>query len=195
MDIGFLRIMPNMVLVSPANGVELELALNFAAQSKHPVAIRYPKEEVNDGIYPEIFSQPFELGKSVTVRSGKDKIAVVTCGSVINEALKAADALKADNIDITVINARFVKPLDEKIISLLPGGNSIITVEDHYTAGGFGSAVLEAAAAAGADIAKIKVLAVSDEFVATDKRDAQIARCGIGAQGIIDAVKKITKAH
>jgi 1-deoxy-D-xylulose-5-phosphate synthase len=195
LDIGFLRMMPNMVLIAPANGVELELALRFAAQSKHPVAIRYPKEEVNDGLCPEIFSQPFELGKSVTARQGKDKIAVIACGSVINEALKAADALKADNIDITVINARFVKPLDEKIISLLSGGNSIITVEDHFTAGGFGSAVLEAAAAAGADIAKIQVLGVSDEFVATDKRDAQIARCGIGAQGIIDAVKKITKAH
>jgi 1-deoxy-D-xylulose-5-phosphate synthase len=195
MDIGFLRMMPNMVLIAPANGVELELALHFAAQSKHPVAIRYPKEEVNDGICPEIFSQPFELGKSVTVRNGKDKITVIACGSVINEVLKAADALKADNIDITVINARFVKPLDEKIISLLSGGNSIITVEDHFTAGGFGSAVLEAAAAAGADIAKIQTLGVSDEFVATDKRDAQIVRCGIGAQGIIDTVKKIAKAH
>ena len=195
MDIGFLRMMPNMVLVSPANGVELELALHFAAQSKHPVAIRYPKEEVNDNICPEIFSQPFELGKSVTARQGKDKIAVIACGSVINEALKAAEALKADNIDITVIGARFVKPLDEKIISLLSGGNSIITVEDHFTAGGFGSAVLEAAAAAGADIAKIRVLGVSDEFVATDKRDAQIARCQIGAQGIIETVKKMAKAH
>jgi 1-deoxy-D-xylulose-5-phosphate synthase len=195
LDIGFLRMMPNMVLIAPANGVELELALHFAARSKHPVAIRYPKEEVNDGICPEIFSQPFELGKSVTVRSGKDKIAVIACGSVINEAFKAADVLKADNIDITVINARFVKPLDERIISLLSGGNSIITVEDHFTAGGFGSAVLEAAAAAGIDSAKIKVLGVSDEFIATDKREAQFVRCGIGAQGIIEAVKKLTKAH
>ncbi len=195
MDIGFLRMMPNMVLISPANGVELELAMRFAAEAGRPVAIRYPKEEVNDDICPEIFSQPFELGKSVTAKSGKDKIAVIAYGSIVNEALKAAESLKADNVDITVINARFAKPLDEKIVSLLKADNSIITVEDHSTAGGFGSAVLEAAAAAGTDTAKIRILGVGDEFVQPDKRDAQIARLGIGAEGIAGAVKKLIKTH
>jgi 1-deoxy-D-xylulose-5-phosphate synthase len=157
--------------------------------------IRYPKEEVNDGICPEIFSQPYELGKSVTAKNGKDKIAVIAYGSIVNEALKAAQSLKADNIDITVINARFAKPLDEKIVSLLRADNSIITVEDHSTAGGFGSAVLEAAAAAGADAVKIRILGVGDEFVQPDKRDAQIARLGIGAEGIAGAVRELIKAH
>ncbi len=195
MDIGFLRMLPNMVLIAPANGVELELAMRFAAESKSPVAIRYPKEEVNDGICPEIFSQPFELGRSVTAKNGKDKIAVIAYGSIVNEALKAAESLKADNIEITVINARFAKPLDEKIVSLLRTDNSIITVEDHSIAGGFGSAVLEAAAEAGVGVSKIRILGVGDKFVQRDKRAAQLADSGIGAEGIADAVKKIIKAR
>jgi 1-deoxy-D-xylulose-5-phosphate synthase len=194
-DIGFLRMLPNMVLIAPANGVELELAMRFAAESKSPVAIRYPKEEVNDDICPEIFSQPFELGRSVIAKNGKDKIAVIAYGSIVNEALKAAESLKADNIDITVINARFAKPLDEKIVSLLKTDNSIITVEDHSIAGGFGSAVLEAAAEAGVDVSKIRILGIGDKFVQRDKRAAQIADLGIGAEGIGDAVKKIMKAR
>ncbi|MBU2596988.1 MAG: 1-deoxy-D-xylulose-5-phosphate synthase, partial [Planctomycetes bacterium] len=195
MDIGFLRMMPNMILIAPANGVELELAMRFAAESQGPVAIRYPKEEVDDSICPEVFSQPFELGRSVTVKNGKGKIAVIAYGSIVNEALKAAQSLKADNVDITVINARFAKPLDEKIISLLRADNSIITVEDHSAAGGFGSAVLEAAAAAGADTAKIRILGVGDKFVQPDKRAAQIAGLGIGVDGIAGAVKEIVEAH
>lgn len=195
MDIGFLRMMPNMILIAPANGVELELAMRFAVEAGRPVAIRYPKEEVDDSIYPEVFSQPFELGRSVTVKNGKGKIAVIAYGSIVNEALKAAESLKADNVDITVINARFAKPLDEKIVSLLRADNSIITVEDHSTAGGFGSAVLEAAAAAGANTAKIRILGVGDKFVQPDKRAAQIAGLGIGVDGIAGAVKEIVEAH
>ncbi len=195
MDIGFLRMMPNMVLISPANGVELELAIRFAAESEHPVAIRYPKDEVNDGSYPEVFSQPFELGKSVTVKCGKDDITVIAYGNMIFEAIKAAEILKTDNIDISVINARFAKPLDEKIISLLKAGNSIITVEDHSVSCGFGSAVLEAATAIGADTAKIRVLGVNDKFVQADKRNAQIALLGIGAEGIVETVKKLIRTH
>ncbi|MFA5292695.1 MAG: 1-deoxy-D-xylulose-5-phosphate synthase [Phycisphaerae bacterium] len=195
MDIGFLRMMPNMVLIAPANGAELELAMRFAVEAERPVAIRYPKEEVNDALYPEVFSQPFELGKSVTVKHGKDDITVVAYGSMIFEAIKAAEILKTDNIDVTVINARFAKPLDEKIIALLRAGSRIITVEDHFASCGFGSAVLEAASAAGADTAKIKVLGISDEFVQINKRELQIADSGIGAEGIVEAVKKLVKTH
>jgi len=191
MDIGFLRMMPNMVLISPANGIELELAMRFAVKSKNPTAIRYPKEEVKDDLYAEVFSQPFEIGKSITVKSGKSNTVILAYGSMVFEALKAAETLKTDNIDVTVINARFAKPLDNKIISLLNADNNIVTVEDHYTACGFGAAVLEAAAKAGADTAKISVLGIEDEFVQVDKREFQIANSGIGAANIVETVKKL----
>jgi len=200
MDIGFLRMMPNMVLVSPANGIELKGALKFAARSACPVAIRYPKDYVDDSICAEIFSHPFEMSKSVVLRQGTDRLVLVAYGSVVMEALKAAEILHrtpygvaADNIDITVINARFAKPIDEKIISLLTNGFSIITVEDHAAACGFGSAVLEAAAKAGLDTAKITVLGVDDEFIQAGRRAEQFKQCGLTAQKIAEAAKKIIK--
>jgi 1-deoxy-D-xylulose-5-phosphate synthase len=191
MDIGFLRMMPNMVLISPANGIELKGALKFAFDSNMPVAIRYPKDYIDDSVRNEVFSQPFEMGKSIILRQGRDKLVLVAYGSMIIEALKAAEVLTSDNIDITVINARFAKPIDEKIISLLAAGFSIITIEDHAVAGGFGSAVLEAAAKAGLDTAKIKVLGVDDKFIQADKRTEQFNQCGLSAQKIVETVKKI----
>ncbi len=191
MDIGFLRMMPNMVLISPANGIELKGALKFAVESTCPVAIRYPKDYVDDSACAEIFSHPFEIGKSVILRQGKDKLVLVAYGSMAIEALKAAQILTSDNIDITVINARFAKPIDEKIISLLADDFSIITVEDHAAACGFGSAVLEAAAKAGLDTAKITTLGVSDKFVQADKRAEQLKLCGMNAQKIAETAKKV----
>jgi 1-deoxy-D-xylulose-5-phosphate synthase len=191
MDIGFLRMMPNMVLISPANGIEMELAMEFAKDCDKPVAVRYPKEDVQDDILSKVFSQPYELGKSLILKEGKSKIAILAYGSMVFEALKAAETLKADNIDATVINARFAKPLDDKIISLLNADNTIITVEEHYTACGFGAAVLEAAANAGARTDKIRVLGISDQFVGIDKRENQIKSVGIGAENIIRAVKDL----
>jgi 1-deoxy-D-xylulose-5-phosphate synthase len=191
MDIGFLRMMPNMVLISPANGIELKGALKFAAESACPAAIRYPKDYVDDSLCPEIFSRPFEMGKSIVLRQGRNKLALVAYGNMAIEALKAAQALTSDNIDITVISARFAKPIDEKIVSLLADGLCIITIEDHAAAGGFGSAVLEAAAKAGLDTAKITVLGVDDKFIQADKRTEQLKQCGMSAQKIVEAVRKI----
>lgn len=191
MDIGFLRMMPNMVLVSPANGIELKLALKFAVQSNMSVAIRYPKDYVDDSACREVFSQPFEMGKSIILRQGADKLVLAAYGSMAIEALKAAEILTSDNIDITVINARFAKPIDEKIISLLTDGFSIITIEDHAIACGFGSAVLEAAAKAGLNMAKVTVLGVDDEFVQADTRAGQLEKCGLSAKKIADSAKKI----
>ena len=195
MDIGFLRMMPNMILISPANGIEIELALRFAVESKNPVAIRYPREYVNDDLYHNVFSQPFEEGRSVTVKRGDSNIVILAYGSMVFEALKAAETLEAEDIDVTVINARFAKPLDDRIISMINADNIIVTVEDHYMACGFGSAVLEAATKAGADTAKIKVLGIGDEFVQVDTRDLQIADSGIGAANIAETVRKLIKAE
>jgi len=193
MDIGFMRMMPNMILISPANGIEMDAALKFANDCQMPVAIRYPKEDVQDDILPGVFEQPYELGKSLVVREGKSKIAIVAYGSTVFEALKAAQSLKADNIDVTVINARFAKPLDNKIISLLNADNTIITVEDHYTACGFGSAVLEAAASAGARTDKIITLGIGDVYVQMDNRQGQLEACGIDAQNIINRIKNVER--
>lgn len=198
MDIGFLRMMPNLVLVSPADETEIKAALAFALDSGKSVAIRYPKDTVPDDTYDlEACKKPFELGKSVTVRQGESDIVIVALGSVLVEALKAADILAARGIKVGVINARFAKPIDENLISLLNEQKTIITVEDHGLSCGFGSALLELAAnkalqSSGAKSpGKIITLGGPDEYVEVETRSRQCDQIGISAEGIVETVKKI----
>jgi 1-deoxy-D-xylulose-5-phosphate synthase len=194
-DIGFLRMMPNMVLVAPADELELKLALQFALRQNRPVALRYPKDLVpSEEFDRSACAQPFELGKSVVVRKGADSpIAIVAYGSVLTEALLAAGTLEQDGIDVDVINARFAAPIDERIVSLLAEGKAIITVEDHARACGFGSAVLETAAVTfPRPIAKqIAVLGMPDRFIKHDSRNAQLMQAGISADKIAQTAKEL----
>ncbi len=194
MDIGFLRILPNMVLVSPADDVELKLALQFALSINKPVCLRYPRDIVpSDDFDRTACAEPFELGKSVVVsRSPQAAIAIVAYGSVLTFALEAAELLKQDDIAVDVINARFAAPVDDKIISLPAQGKGIITVEDHGLACGFGSAVLELAAQkiTNGKIA-IRTLGMPRSFLRHDSRSAQLGQAGINAENIAQAAREM----
>ena len=195
MDIGCLRMMPNMVVAAPADGQEMKLALEFALGADKPVALRYPK----DLIPPEqpersACAEPFELGKSVVVREATDSaLAIVAYGAVLTEAIKAAEILQSEGIGVDVINARFAAPVDEKIISLLEKGKAIMTVEDHRLTCGFGSAVLEAAAVNLPDhvVKKIAVIGMPGRFIKHDSRGAQLMQAGINADEIAQKAKNM----
>jgi 1-deoxy-D-xylulose-5-phosphate synthase len=195
MDIGFLRMMPNVLLVGPSDGGELEAALEFALDAGRPVVIRYPKDIVpEDDFERAACAAPFEAGKSVTVRPGEDGGAVIVAyGVVLTEALAAAERLGEEGVETTVINARFAAPIDEKIIRLLEEGKGLVTVEDHRLACGFGSAVLEAAAEAfeGQIPSPIRVLGVPKSFVRHDLRAKQFIEAGITADKIMEVVKEM----
>ncbi len=188
MDIGFLRAMPNMTIVSPADETELNSALKFAVESDGPVVIRYPRDLVPTPLTESAI--PFETGKSVTVRSGGDG-AIVALGSVLGEALKAAETLAGEGIEIEVINARFVKPLDERIIWLFNNKKFIITAEDHGIACGFGSALLEAATRknGGLNNCRITCLGADDKFIQIGTRGQQLEDMGITAEKIAETVR------
>jgi len=196
MDIGFLRMMPNMVLTAPANDIEMKLALEFALSEDKPVVIRYPKDIVPPKEFVKAAcAKPFKLGKSVTVKRSKGSaVAVVSYGNVLTEALKAATLLAEDKIAIDVVNGRFAAPVDEKIISLLEKGKSIVTVEDHSIACGFGSAVLELAAAKGFSTESIRLLGAPRRFIGHDSRDVQLMEAGANAETIAETARKIMKA-
>jgi 1-deoxy-D-xylulose-5-phosphate synthase len=196
MDIGFLRMVPNMVLTAPANDIEMKLALEFALNEGKPVVIRYPKDVVPAKEFVRAAcTRPFTLGKSVTVRRAKrSAVAVVSYGNVLTEALKASSLLAEDKIAIDVVNARFAAPVDEKIISLMEQGKSIVTVEDHSVACGFGSAVLELAAEKGCSTESIHLLGAPRRFVGHDSRDVQLMQAGAKAEKIAETVRKILKA-
>jgi 1-deoxy-D-xylulose-5-phosphate synthase len=193
MDIGFLRMMPNLVLVSPADETELKLALDFAAANPRCTCIRYPRDTVpSTGLYLPALSQPFQLGKSVTVIKNPDpKAAVVSLGAMLSESLKAAALLKADGIDVDVINARFARPLDDDLLISLKE-KYIITVEDHNISCGFGSALAELAAAKFPDAAdRIRILGVPNGLISCGSRSVQLADAGINAAAIAETVRQL----
>ena len=200
MDIGFLRMMPNMVLTAPASEVELKLALEFALGENKPVVVRYPKDLVPSKEFDTdvigACATPFELGKSVVVKEHKDSaIAIVAYGSILTEAVKAARLLAEDGIEVDVINARFAVPVDESQLvgALLGQGKAIITVEDHRFACGFGSAVLESAAAAFPNgiTRPIAVLGTPKKFIKHDSRGAQLMQAGVNADNIAQTAKQM----
>jgi 1-deoxy-D-xylulose-5-phosphate synthase len=195
MDIGFLRMMPNLVLTAPANDIEMRLALEFALNENAPVVIRYPKDLVPPDEYVRAAcNQPFKLGKSVTVRRAKrSTVAIAGYGSILTEALKAALLLANDGIPVDVINGRFAAPVDEKIGSLIEKGKGIVTVEDHAVACGFGSAILELAAAKGCSLKKIRILGAPRRFIGHNTRDVQLMEAGVNADNIAETVRKMLK--
>jgi len=195
MDIGYLRMMPNMVLTAPADETETKLALEFALNENKPVVIRYPKDLVpKEKSVSTACAKPFELGKSVVAkRAKKSEIAIASYGSVLNEALEAAELLAKEGIAADVINARFAAPIDEKIVQLAEKGKAIITVEDHTAACGFGSAVLEmASTTSGKPVSgPIAVLGAPKRFIKHDTRPTQLVEAGINAEKIAQTAKEL----
>ncbi len=193
MDIGYLRMLPNLILIAPVDAIEMRQALEFALQQVQPVVVRYPKDFLpSDSQLQAASATPFELGKSVLVRRGrKSSLAIVCYGSVLTEALAAAETLSADKIAVDVINARFAAPIDEKLVHLLSKGKKVITVEDHYLSCGFGSALLERAAVSGHNIDLIRVLGAPRCFPGHDSRNAQLMDAGLSADEIAKTAREM----
>ena len=196
MDIGFLRMMPNMVVAAPADAAEMKGVLEFAIAVQRPVCIRYPKDSIAAEQIIPASTEPFVLGKSVTVRNAgpESKATIISYGSVLNETIKAGKTLEQEGIEVSIINARFAAPLDRSIIEVLKQGRPVVTVEDHGSAGGFGAAVLESAAGrihgfkAGACM---RILGVPRRFIRHNSRAEQLMEAGINADKIAEAVREI----
>jgi len=199
MDIGYLRMMPNLVLTAPANEAEMRLALEFALLQDLPVVMRYPKDQVAppQAVHTAC-NTPFELGKAITIKNGAQAdIAIVSYGSLLEEALQAEHDLAQEGIVAGVINARFAAPVDEEIIALLNRGKKIITIEDHRLACGFGSAVLELAATRKlSQIAPdaIRILGAPRVFMGQDLRKQQLMQAGLNADTIVKAAREMLRA-
>jgi len=141
-DLSYLRHLPNMVFMAPKDGDELARMLAFSLSCDQPTAIRYPKDHTR-GISLEYPFEPVPMGTGEVLREGGDCL-LLAIGSMAPMALKAADILKEEGIEASVVNARFVKPLDRDLIcALAQKTGKIITIEENILAGGFGSAVLE----------------------------------------------------
>ncbi len=190
-DFAFLRTVPNIVVMAPANEAELQRMVITAANYDSPIAFRYPRGSVV-GIETEFSSlaeiPELEIGKAEKIRTGDDG-AVLAIGSMVHPTLKAAEKLAETGIDLTVINARFVKPLDKQIIkSLAKKHDILITVEEHVLQGGFGSAVAEMLARY--DLKpNLKMIGLPDEFIEHGSQTELLQRYRLDEAGIQKQIK------
>ena len=180
-DIGYTRVFPNIVMMAPGDSTEVEPMLEFALKQPGPTSIRYPKTSALAFERPK---QPIELGKSETLRKGRDG-TIIAIGAMLQQALTAADLLSAEGLDVTVINARFIRPLDLGMLSkVFEESRFVVTVEEGALAGGFGSAVLEAACQHGWDTRILRILGIPDRFIEHGDRNELLAEIGIDPAGI-----------
>jgi 1-deoxy-D-xylulose-5-phosphate synthase len=189
LDIAYLRGYPNIVLMAPKDEAEMRDMMLTAIEHPGPAALRYPR---GNGFGVDISAAPkkLEIGKGEVLRTGTDA-AILAYGEMVYPAVEAGERLAVDGIDATVVNARFVKPLDAALIEEIAKSHRlIVTVEDAYLAGGFGSAVLELLEEKGlADAVKVVRLGVPDEIVGHGDPKALLAQYGLNSDGIASAVR------
>jgi 1-deoxy-D-xylulose-5-phosphate synthase len=156
--------------------------LEFAVNAAHPSAIRYPKtsvEKIQRGV------APIECGKAEVLSRGADG-TIVCYGALLPNAVRAAERLRESGLEIGVVNARFLKPLDASLIlRLVAGSPFLITLEESALQGGFGSAVLEACCDAGARTDHIRRLGIPDRFIEHAERAELLADLGLDVDGIV----------
>ena len=180
-DYSYLRAFPNMVVMAPGDANDLGAMLDFSLSHDVACSIRYPKlnaEEISRDL------QPIELGKSETLREGADG-AIVCIGTPLKDCMDAAAQLATEGINVSVINARFVKPIDADMVKrCLTEFDFVVTVEEAMLMGGFGSAFLEEANNQRLSTVNVHRIGIPDEFVHHAERSEVLADLKLDAPGI-----------
>lgn len=193
-DIAYLRAIPNCVLMAPRDGEEFVRMLQLAVdQSSLAVAIRYPKGTVPT--LPASRDPDLRIGKAEVLREGEG-VVLHAYGSMVVEAFRAAEILEREGIFVTVVNARFAKPLDGDLLRKLSANHDVlITIEEHALAGGFGSAVLERVADEELPYSKVIRLGVPDSFQTFGARGRLLADCGLDSESIARKVRDLVPSR
>ena len=190
LDIAYLRAVPNIAVMAPKDEGEMRDMLLTMIEHVGPAAMRYPRGN-GVGVDIDRFPQVLEIGKGEILRDGGE-VAIVAYGSMVHPALQAAQNLAKEKIETTVVNARFVKPLDAQLLlALAQTKRLIVTVEEAYLAGGFGSAVLELLEENGLqDKVRVVRMGIPDRLVAHGDPKLLLAKYGLDADGIYTRVKE-----
>jgi len=189
-DIAYCRLLPDFVVMAPKDGVELQQMVNLAVAEDHPCAIRYPRESV-----PESVAEPveFQAGEAEVIREGKDA-AIIAYGAMVTRAVEAARILEErEGLSVTVVNARFVKPLpEEQILELAQQYSRFLLVEENALAGGFGSSVLELLADRNRlGSLKIRRLGLPDRFIPHGHPEKLRSLVGLDGEGVAAALREL----
>ena len=191
-DIGYMRVFPNIVMMAPGDATEVEPMLEFALSYPGPTSIRYPKTTAQTF---ERVKKPIELGKSEIIQWGTDG-AIIACGAMLQQAIAAAELLKRDGLNVAIINARFIKPLDMQMLTkVFDECRFVVTVEEGALMGGFGSAVLETACEQGWDTRIMRTLGIPDRFIEHGDRNELLADAGIDPAGIAKTCRALSEKY
>lgn len=186
-DYAVMRAIPGMLVLSPCDGPEMRLAVRALLDYEGPAYMRLGRLAV-ESVTDEIPGYHFELGKGVTLREGGD-VTVIATGMMVQEAVKAADALKAEGIGVRVIDMHTIKPLDEELVlAAARETGAIVTSEEANIMGGLGSAVAECVAE-GCPVPVVRH-GVKDEFGRSGEAKAVLKAYELTADGIIAAVRR-----
>ncbi len=187
-DLSFLSHIPNLAVLAPKNGRELEQMLTFAASYPGPVAIRYPKGEAYTGL-GEI-QEKLELGKAEIIEEG-DGIAVLAVGSMVKTALEVVEALKQEGKKATLVNVRFISPMDIQILERLSSKHNLfITMEENVKSGGYGQKVADYLCETGKWDIRLINISVPDLFIEHGSVGELHKKFGLDAQSILERVRK-----
>ena len=195
-DVTYLATLPNFVVMAPADEAELVHMTYTAVQhDSGPIAFRYPRGNGTGVALPQV-PQQLEIGKGRIVRHGK-KVAILSLGTRLEEAMKAADALEAKGLSTTVADLRFAKPLDVEMIRKLLTTHEVAVTVEEGSIGGLGAHVLTMASDEGLIDAglKLRTLRLPDVFQDHDKPEAQYAEAGLDAAAIVDSVLKALRVN
>jgi len=189
-DYSYLRNLPHLIMMAPKDENELRHMLKTAIGCGSPVSLRYPRGK-GVGVLLDDELQELPIGRGEVLREGRD-LAIVAIGSAVHPALAAAQRLSDEGSEVTVINARFVKPLDrELLLSTAAAIPKILTVEENVLDGGFGSAVLELLAENGMTCTTVRRLGIADEFVEHATQAELRSQYGLDEEGIFRAAREM----
>jgi 1-deoxy-D-xylulose-5-phosphate synthase len=193
-DLSYLRSLPNMVVMAPKDENELKRMLTTSLAHKGPIAVRYPRGD-GEGVKIEERDIPVPIGKGEILQKGND-VLILAIGRSVSEALAAHSTLAEKGISATVVNCRFVKPLDADLIGTLAGAiPRIITIEENVRQGGFGSAVLECLSDQGVTGFHLQCIGIPDTFVEHGSQKILRSKYGIDASTIVDIAKRLIIEH
>lgn len=192
-DLSFMRHIPNLTFAVPRNEIELQRVMKTASLLEGPFAYRYPRGHgVGLPLHDDI--RPLEVGRGELLREGSDGL-IIAVGDMVNEALEAATQLSGKGINLAVIDARFIKPLDhDLILARAEMAPFIITAEENSLQGGFGASILELLSDASLAVPVIRI-GIPDHFIGQGSQTELRAQLGLDAAGVVNKVEQITQYH
>jgi 1-deoxy-D-xylulose-5-phosphate synthase len=189
-DLAYLGCLPNMTIMAAADEAELvHMVATAAAYDSGPIALRYPRGE-GVGVEMPARGEILEIGRGRIVREGS-RVAILSLGTRLAEALKAADDLAAFGLSATVADARFAKPVDRALVQKLAAEHDVLITVEEGSIGGFGSQVMQVLSDDGlldSGALKFRAMILPDEYMEHDKPERMYAKAGLDAKGIVARV-------